>query len=302
MRWAISYSMGGASTSNITISKNTAYNTDHGIFTTDGRDGSGAVMSGLNVIGNTWHDAANWDDAANNFHHDCTHNDLSHNGTSAINVFVYDNYCYGNWGQHMNAAVFLSSANNAYVAKVFNNVLVAGPGSGLGCGMICSLAGASAAVYNNTIIGTGPNYGLAMHFYGPNSVFENNIVQSVYETLLRTDPGVLQAIDYNNYYNIGSGGWSQTSFSAWQGYGWDVHGSYSNPNLDSNNIPTSSSTALIKKATNLVGLSIVPLNVDKSGTPRPALPTGWDIGAYQYGSGGSSTSVTPPVNLVASVQ
>ena len=303
LKWALSYSMAGASASNVTISNNTIYNADHGIFTSDGNNGNGAVMNGLYVYGNTWHDAANWDDAANNFHHDCTHNDLSHSGTSAVNVFVYDNYCYGNWGQNMNSAVYLSSAYNSYVAKVFNNVLIAGPGSGLGCGIICSLSGVSASVYNNTIMGTGTSYGVAAHFYGPNSIFENNIVQTVYEAVFRSDPGVLQTVDYNTYYNIGSGGWSQVwPFSSWQGYGWDLHGNYSNPNLGANNTPTSSSTAVIKKGVNLGGLSIAQLNVDKTGTARPALPTNWDIGAYQYGSGGSSTSVNPPVNLVATVQ
>jgi len=302
VKWAISYSMAGASASNVTISNNTAYNADHGIFTTDGNNANGAVMNGLYIYGNTWHDAANWDDAANNFHHDCTHNDLSHSGTSAVNVFIYNNYCYGNWGQHMNAAVYLSSAYGSYVATVFNNVLVAGPGSGLGCGMICSLSGVSASVFNNTIIGTGPAFGVAMHFYGPSSIFENNVVESVYEAISRSDPGVLQTVDYNTYYNVGSGGWSQVSFSGWQGYGWDVHGSYSNPNLSSSNVPTSSSTALIKKGANLGGLSITQLNVDKAGNARPILPTNWDIGAYQYGSGGTSSSVAPPANLVASVQ
>lgn len=303
LKWAVSISMNSQSQSNVTIRNNTSYNIDHGVFTTDGNNGNGAVMNGLYIYDNTWHDAANWDDVADNFHHDCTHNDLSHSGTSAINVFIYNNYCYGNWGVNMNSWVYLSSFYNSYVATVYNNVLIDGTTYGhAGCGMICVTAGAIPSIYNNTMIGFNTNIGIAMNFYGSGAIVYNNTIQSFYEAMGTGGSGTFGTIDYNNYYNIGTGGWSQVTFALWRQAAHDTHGSNTNPNLSASYLPTASSTALIQKGVNLTDLSITQLDLDKSGSKRPSPPTNWEIGAYQYNSGTVSTLPNPPTGLVASVQ
>lgn len=317
VKWGLFYSFGGVANSNITFSNNTEYNVDHGLFTTDGTAG-GATLNGLYVYGNTWHDFASWDDNANGNHHDCTHNDLSQgppNANYAINVFIYNNYCYGDFGEGFNSAIFLSSQQiaNQYTATVFNNVLIDQSQYGhQGCGLICALSGTtnSTSFYNNTLVGAEGSLGtaqggVAFNFYGPIGSFENNVVDNFYEAMKNGGfTGTWVTFDYNNYYSIGAQGFDGSAagapgFSSWQstcqGQGTppcDAHGSYSNPNLSTSWLPTSSSTALISHGVNLTSLSVMALDSDKAGVARPT-STAWDIGAYSYSGSSPSINLSP---------
>ncbi len=139
-KWCIDYNyMGGASSSNISAHSNTIFNCDHGVVFGDGNNS--AVLTGTNSIyGNTIHDGANWDDNNNNNnHHDGIHLWAVHSGSQANNTALYDNYIYGQWGQHLNSLIYAEGAQ--YALTVFNNVLVSATSNGY-CGAgILAVAG-----------------------------------------------------------------------------------------------------------------------------------------------------------------
>jgi len=296
VHWCFGFSdaySGGAPLTNIQIYGNTAYNMDHGVFG-DLALTSGQVSNFL-IYGNTIHDWANWDSAKNYYHHDGIHVYQYSTTAPLTGEMIYDNCIYGNPGVGINAWIFNEAGSGeAYISapEVFNNVLVDnGTIAHAGNGFL-SIDGANPLIANNTIIGAGVKISSGgILWTGMNATIENNTIQSA-STAMVYKASNYATIDYNSYYNIGSGGWNNESFLSWRtSCSCDPHStSNTNPNLNSNYQPTASSTAIIKQGQNLNNLSISALDVDFSGVARPgagpcsALGSSscWDIGAYQY--------------------
>ncbi len=279
-RWCVLYNFAGGSTSsNVTISNNTVYNCDHGIAVGSGN--ANAILNGLQIFGNTIHDGANWDNAANAFHHDGIHVWSSHPG-AAINLnYTYNNYIYGNWGVGLNSLIFQQGSQTS--DYVFNNLLVDGTtASHYGCGLICLLP-SGVSVLNNTVIGQNSAAGTGINVYGTNVVVENNAMSSMMIATRISGSATVKTWDHNAYYNIAAGkGWNLSSFSAWQQWKLDLHGSNKPLNLSPSFSPTLTSAALLQMGANLSGLGLAPLNFDKAGVARPSSPNAWDVGAYQF--------------------
>jgi len=266
--------------SNWTISNNTIFYSNIGIL---GSGGSGAgTLTGLIVSGNVIHDGYNWSDQGNLNHHDGMHLFSVVSGSVISGLQVYDNYIYGNWGDGINAFIFIecNSGGTCPSPQVFNNLLVDAtvvPRNGNG---FISVDGTSPVIANNTMVGTSiTQYGAGV-WTGTNAVIENNTEQNVSFALTNASGGTISVMDYNNYYNIGN--WNNGTFAQWQtSCSCDAHSTgNTNPNLSASYQPTASSTALIRQGANLTSLSITALDSDKAGIARPASGA-WDVGAYQ---------------------
>lgn len=294
-RWCVFYSFaGGTTSSNVTISNNTAYNCDHGIAVGSGN--ANAILNGLQIFGNVIHDGANWDDAANQNHHDGIHVWSSHPG-AAINLnYTYNNYVYGNWGLGLNSFIYQQGTQT--VDYVFNNVVVdATTASHYGCGYICLMPN-GVSVLNNTVIGQNIALGTGINVYGTNVVVENNVLSTMQIATRISGSATVKAWDYNAYFNIAAAkGWNLSSFSTWRQWKGDPHGSDIALNLSPSFFPTLTSAALLQRGVNLSGLAVAPLTFDKAGVARPSLPTGWDVGAYQFIA--PPNTPAPPTGLTA---
>lgn len=301
-KWCIVYGFApGATLQNVTISGNTAYNCDHGIFVTS--DDSGSNLSGLYVNGNTIHDAVNWDDTLNYNHHDGIHISPSQANTSIANVFVYNNYIYGDWGANCNSFIFMESdASNQAItgAGAFNNLEVnTSTTHTCGNGLLQDYGGQNMLIANNTLIGSTKSNGtgLILEEYGSfKPVVKNNIVSMLQNGMYVSQSASLPVSDYNDFYNLGNvmfewGTNCCTSLGNWQGQSGspDAHSTTGNPELNSSYVPQVGGAASLA-GTNLTSVGWSALDADRSGVARSA--TGpWDIGAY------SSGAVDPPITV-----
>lgn len=295
-KWCMSYAPAYMNDTNITISNNTDYHCDHGVVLGEGS--ATEVVSNITISGNVIHDGQNWDDAANYNHHDGIHFWNYGTVTPVTGLKVYDNFIYGNWGAGVNAFIMVegdSGDNEISAPEIFNNILEDDtPVNHNGNGMI-GVDGNNAVIANNTINGNvGPL------ITGTGDIIENNIMINVWTTVQPKPGSSIATMDYNVYYNVGSGQWGYNagngySFSQWQSMGYDTHSSNVNPNLTggatvlnlpiaspaaSNYMPTSSSTAVVNQGANLSSLGILPLNSNFADTARAGTGTSWNIGAY----------------------
>lgn len=315
MKWCLqlAYSNGN---NNITLSNNMLYNVDHGVAL--GAGAAGAVISGVYIFGNYYHDPQNWDDNGNLNHHDGVHEWAPGTGTCINNTYIYNNYFYGDFGLHMNDAIYQENFTGCTGNYIFNNV--AAPSAGvtgnamIGVGANSSGGGGGWLIANNTIIG----YSTANQT-GPNA---NSTTGATYNNIISTINGAIggytgsgpAAIDYNDYYNIGGGGWNGGgSLSAWSSYcitnysaytACDQHSITGNPNLIS--FVPSAGSPVIGAGRNLYSVcsgqanpGLGALCYDAAGVPRPS-GASWDIGAYQHASVGAP--VAPPTLLSVTIQ
>jgi hypothetical protein len=301
---------GGVNYSNMQFLNNTTYNCDHGFEI--GAGGNGSTISGLTVAGNNISTFQNWDDAANNNHHDGIHEFAYNSGDTVVGYYAYNNYIHGDFGNNFNAGLFTESASQTTNAYYFNNLIVDQSSvQHLGCGLIC-LENAGAGIYNNTITAPTGHSSVAINVYNANDVIENNVIYNIGEATGVNAPATYSntTFNYNNYYEIGSSGWNQNdSFSGWQSScGCDASSSNTNPNLSASFQPTSTSTtAIIDQGINLWSVGVTALDIDKAGVTRPSgtctklgATTCWSVGAYQFASG--SIAPPPPTGLAAVVQ
>lgn len=315
-KWCIysAYHAAGT-TSNINIFANTVYHCDHGAVIGDGDPGS--TLQGTNAIyNNTIYDPANWDDNANDNHHDGIHL-WAVNGSGSVgnNVALYDNYIYGSWGTHMNSLIYIEG--NWVSTGAFNNLLVVNNGCTGGAGLLAiagqGLGGSKEYLYNNTVVGDSTQYCSLISIQGgvQNAVAENNIAMTGAAAFYSTDD-ITVSLDHNLYYNWGGSGWTiggkvYSTFSSYQsGSGQDAHGAASNPNLSSAYTLVAGSPA-IGLGANLTSLGMTALDVDKAGVGRASsgsctsgVSGCWDAGAYQYAAANSAPN--PPTGLTAIVQ
>lgn len=321
--------------SNVTFSGNNIYNSNIGIEVSVN---SGDTLTNLIVKGNLIHDGVNWTDTANNNHHDGMH--LFSNGTTGgiTGLQVYSNFIYGNWGNGINAFIFIegggATTSNYPGVLVANNILEYDTPSSIpnqaGNGLISISGSNNAVVANNICNGDSCNN----MYEDTNETFENNIVMNGELCQCHYSNNISAAAwDYNVYFGLTAWDGSAGSFSAWKstcasslglsscdshstsGSGLSLLGIVTLPvgsPTTTNYELTSASTAAIKQGQNLASLGISPLDSDYLGTARPSSGTCstpgssscWDIGAFAFGStsGTVSSTVLPPSNLTATVQ
>jgi hypothetical protein len=201
-------------------------------------------------------------------------------------------------------------------ALILNNVLTTSGSSSYGPtnAYITDGQGTSGvSIYNNTIVGSGPNPGLACISNQINTTVENNICQGVDvgEWLNTGYTGVIS--NFNAWYNLpgdgagimcaNSGSKCEPTVAAWtSAFGFDTSSINGNPNLTGSFALNSGSSA-VAKGVNLSNLGITSLNVSAPQTfganyacgsgciARPS-SSAWDIGAYEFSGLGSPTNVS----------
>ena len=315
-KWCIyaAYHAAGT-TSNINIFNNTVYHCDHGVVIGDGDPGS--TLQGANSVhGNVIYDPANWDDNANQNHHDGIHIwAVNGGGSVGNNVALYDNYIYGSWGTHMNSLIYIEG--NWVNAGAYNNVLVVNSGCAGGAGLLAiagqGMGGSNEYLYNNTVVGNSTQYCSLISVQGgvQNAVVKNNISSTGSAAFYSTND-ITVTLDHNVYYNWGGSGWTiggknySTLASYQSATGQDAHALAGNPNLGSTYVPQKGSPA-VGLGGNMTSLGVSPLDFDKAGILRaasgvcvPGVPGCWDSGAYQFATG-AATPPSPPTGLSAQV-
>jgi hypothetical protein len=315
MKWCIEDNFNNGDT-NVQFYGNQVYNVDHGFVISTGA--TGASFTYGYVYNNWFHDPQNWDDAANNNHHDGVHFWISGTGGSLTHSYIYNNQFSGNFGNNMNSGIYqeaLGYNTPACDAWVFNNVLAPTGGVPNGNGLIGLGANGGVGCWNsvnNTLVGYSTSNALALNANTTTGTSYNNIVSTTFGAL--GGHGVNGgAIDYQDYFNIGSGGWDGGGpLSAWQSYcaanfpstvGCDAHAISGNPNLTSAFVPNSGSPVIAagKNVYSVCNGQAKPglgaLCYDAAGVARPS-NGGWDMGAFQYGSG---LAPAPATNLAAVV-
>ena len=312
VHWAVGYGVSGSGATNIQVSKNNIYNTDHGVFVGNASTGTNTV-NGIYIFGNHIHDFANWDEVTDTYHHDGVHVFINdHSGSTATyqNIIVYNNLIDGNWGTYDNAGIYLESADNVSAGGIvscslFNNVM--NPSGG------ASASGAFADYSQNGCLNANNDvYGQAysVEFTKANgATLYNNIGVTQYTVINGGDGGMLTASNYNDWYNTQgtnqfippSGYCCLASLSSWiSTTGFDTNSITANPNLNSSYVPNTGSP-VIGAGTNLYSTcngqsnpGLGALCYDAAGNPRPSSGA-WTIGAYNYipppGSISSSTGI-----------
>jgi hypothetical protein len=303
--WCVDYGFPGSTTSsNVTMYSNTTYNCDHDFIIGSGN--TNAILDGANLIyDNIGHDWANWDDNANNFHHDGIHVWAVHTGSQLNGLQIYNNYFYGlsSTGGHMTGHIYVEeNPGTVSSAYVYNNVLInTSPTYTVDDGYIFDI-GTNTNVFNNTIVsGSATNTGgNGILIYGTGTTMRNNIIANCYIGIYTDDGGVLGSSDYNDFYDVGTVGrvgtnWYSTLASWQSGTNQDADSTSGNPVLNASSNPpyqlsNNTSTAWGTGA-NLTSLGITPLDSDYKGTARPSSGA-WDMGAYYDSGSGTGLSTT----------
>jgi hypothetical protein len=298
-KWCITGGVAtGTTVADRSIFNNTIYNCDHGVAV--GMGGTNSVLNGLSVHNNDISNFQNWDDAANNNHHDGIHIWSYNSGDSITGTLIYDNYIHGDWGAGMNSALFAEASTGIPSAYYFNNlVLDQSTVSHQGAGMI-ALEMNGVTVANNTMFASNVSISsTAMNFYGTGVIVDNNIAVGMVGAIQFQSGATWTTIDHNDYYNIGTNGWNLNgSFPSWQSScSCDSHSTTSNPVFTST-YGLGAGSAAIALGLNLAGDSVSALDYDKAGALRPATGA-WDAGAYDYGGSGTPQA---PSNLAAAAQ
>ena len=303
--------MVNANGNNLTLSNSDLYNFDHGIAF-----GPGSNVGGLTVVGNHFHDMANWDTgSADAYHHDYIH--IWATGVTFTGGNIYNNTFDGDSGTCCTTAhIFLE--DRVTNLHVFNNVFITPPGRTIN---ILWPEGNSPRGLNNAFYN---NYIDAGSAGGDSGMFSRNqdglIVINNYwrqgATMISLQSSAPASINNNMYEQPGSWGYGSTdtgSFATWKGLlpagsGQDSASQFdtaASTNMDGTGHPQAGSAA-IGAAQNLSALCAknggsLPdaLCADAAGASRPASGA-WDIGAYQLGS--SASAPTPPSALTAIVQ
>lgn len=303
VKWAVFHgAWPGAVNKNITISRNTIYNIDHGVFSCS--DNTGASLDGLYIWGNTIHDAAMWDELANNKHHDGIHAAPCHPGSPYNNVFIYSNHIYGDWGFHCNTLIYLSPGPGITMtnAFVFNNLL-RNQSAANTCsnGMIQDYETQNAVIVNNTMIGSGivypPPFGGNSGIITSSSArafLRNNLFINMAEGIYSAPGSAVPNSDYNVFSPVREPNFCCVTLAQWQASGQDLHSSLADPLLSAAYIPGAGGSA-VGKGANLTSLNISPLAFDFNGAPRGAT---WDIGAFNAGAAVPPPPPPPPPVIV----
>ena len=310
--WCVSFQYDSGPSNGVTISGNQIYNIDHAIAL--GGPSASQTLENVKIHDNYIHDYSNWDDPADNWHHDGIHiwGD-GNSGTDTItNVWIYNNKFGGCIGAHVTAHIFIE-ANSGGTTNVygFNNVLTDTCNGTDNDGMITTGQDGGAKWYNNTVQSISTNSDVCVGTSSsPNVTYINNVASGCTQGLMYLNGGsVISGGLHNNIYaagpgNCASGGddcWRyggnnwQGTFSTWQSQtGQDASPSayVTSANLTSSGVPNSGSPVLGVGAnlTSLCTGNLAPLCLDINGNARPSSGA-WDIGAYE-GSGGTTFTLS----------
>jgi len=315
LHWSLGYGTVSGATINIQIGPgNNVYNTDHGVFVANTHVGS--TLTGIYVYGNHIHDFQNWDDAADDHHHDAFHTWSIGAGTVSSQFYVYNNLIDGQWGQNDNAGIYWASSTEEAGGNVgqitncytFNNILNRTGGSNAS-GAIADYSTFGCVIVNNTIYTDS----IAVQFQpSGGATLYNNIGISQNRSFSAGDGGKIAASDYNDLYTTGGlvfiapgGVCCVAGLADWiSATGFDTHTITRNPNLMANYVPSSGSpvTAAGKNLSNICSGQSSPglgaLCFDAAGNPRSSTGN-WDMGANSVGNGAGPS---PPTNVTVTVQ
>ena len=319
VKWAIRNSYGVGSTySNLTVTGNNIYNMDHGVFIGDSDSNGSAVMSGFYIYENSLGSMTNWDNTANNNHHDGFHLSTNSATTRFTNFYLYNNYLYGDVGGNANGGFFSypSGPNTESGLYVFNNLFVNTSSNHCWAnGFISLYSVGTTTLANNTFVSNTTSCkdnGIDYNNGSWGLTSQNNILQNTPNSAVYAPSGVtVSAMDYNDYYQSQSWFWTSnwySTLSSWQSASKDdTHATANSPKLTSSYHLTDNSSAAWQTAQNLYSTcsgqpnpGLGALCSDKAGITRPTSGK-WDIGAY-YDSGGNSQAPNPPSGLQAVVQ
>lgn len=318
-KWGIFFAYGNsASTSSgILTYNNNIYNIDHGVVYGD--QGTNSILSSSScssaIYNNSFGAMQNWDDAADDNHHDSIHiwaNNAP--GSNYTGVCVYSNLFSGNMGIGPSGIITMESlGTNDYV---FNNIIDLTSGGDCADGALAKFTGSGTngsgnSWFNNTVIpGSACIISLGVQ-ENTGGVVENNLFMSNSGTFVyQASPNTaITTADYNTYGTpagsspfYGSCG-SAVSFATWNSScGFDTHGQLTAITLNGN-YTLQSGSAAIGAAKNLTSLSITALDTGAPqtfgvtgtcGTGCAARPSSgaWDAGAYPYVSATQASPAT----------
>ena len=227
--------------------------------------------------------------------------DIQHNDCIQVwatkDIEIYNNYGYQPQYADNQQGIYVEGIytdTDLGTWKVYNNVIHGA------LGVCISLAQKNDTAvqhcYNNTCENTNTT---PFRLDGDNVYFKNNIgINSTGSTPTVVSFGsstqTTGRIDYNCYYETASGediikkGSTYYTMSEWQSAGFGANSINQDPSLDSNYEPDSSSDPVVNVGTSLSS----HFTTDKNGTSRPQ-GSAWDMGAYEYTSGGDTTPPGP---------
>ncbi len=306
---------GGAQDTNVSLYSAFLWNTNWGFYR---GTSEGNTQTNISVHDSHFGSVSNWDQVADNNHHDRIFMADGIAGQGNFNgLYIYNNLFDGTSGCCSTAMIYWGGGTeqNAYV---FNNVFNDSQGVN-SMNALLELTGGSgdtAWVYNNTLIGAGTSIeGNCVQLEGT-VVFVNNAITSCAATVLAKSDITFSMIDYHSYANANSsyiwesagGTIHYVSLPAWQAFtAGEAHSTYSaSLLLSATGVPEMGSPA-INAGTNLTPLCtgvLVALCSDTSagGTRTPSTrPSAgsWTAGAFNYSVG---SGPNPPTSLSALVQ
>lgn len=278
----VNYGINGTLT-NLTILSSIFFNTNQSIQI--GNTGA-FTLTGLSIHDNIAHDWANWDDTGNNFHHNAVHIFCVGSAGVVTGTYqVYNNYFYGDMGNHATSFMFFESNSGGAMGPptVFNNVINHTSTTNAAPNGLIYAQVASGNLYNNSLLdagGTGGNGWNCLDLAASSWTVKNNLFKGCNVYIYLEGSNTFTATDYNEYFG-GPPNWDyqgvfKTTFATWKSAcSCDANGNTSDPHLNGSFQPVATSGA-IGAGVDLSGLSITALNSDKNGNARSAP---WTIGA-----------------------
>ncbi len=314
----------GCDASNLSIHGNTIQDQGWGIAV--GGGDAGDTMTNLNIYGNKITGWTNWAQPSGTYHQDGIILFNVGNSSGGVQANIYNNYIYGDLTDgsptgYIYCADFTS-------CNVFNNVLFHNANNPI-YGLLwlgqSSDMGKTYYVFNNTMIDTGSVGNDCMMINATSAAYvENNICAnlgtgsvggySTYDSTLAALEGIVKTSNYNDWYNVITGGTSGDSFwgsqnsgagasyATWTAAGYEANSITSNPQVSTSTFQLAAGSPAISSAANLSSQctgGLAALCLDAAGNARPTSGA-WSAGAYQYG-GTVATAPAAPSNVTASV-
>lgn len=287
--WAL-FENNSAGNGTVHITGNDIYNVDHG-WILGGPDG--AAMGGdFWFDHNHLHDMANWDNAANGYHHDGIH--CYTGGTSGMHIpdlYIYDNTFDGEIGANATAWMFLEGPNAGTACNdstsniwIFNNYATSVTHGAANSVLLTSAGHVFYA--NNTLAMPSPTAKNGNDFESPSCVgmlaggtYVNNLIGGC-NTLIGGSSSA--TFDHNAYFNCSGsyncfwvGSTDTGLFATYQAAGYEPH---SVANLALATPPNGAGVG--ENLTSMCTGNLTPLCTDITGALRPLrMPP--DAGAYQ---------------------